>query len=472
MKFKILSIALSISLYANEMFAKTNNTEAPKVYYVSMINGKPIPRKPIKEYARNEATTKTMKLSIDASKKGQEIIGIGGAFNEIGGEALMSLPPKLQDEVMNNLFGKEEGNFAFCRTAVGASDFGFDAYSYSEVKDDYKMKKFSIEREKNSVIPYIQQAYKHNPDLQIFASPWSPPAWMKQSGFMDRGNEFKEKNTLIKEEKIYKAYALYFSKYIKAYAKEGIKLDRLVVQNETDVNSKYPTCYMKAEEMGDFITGYLKPQFKKDKIKTQIWAGSFRGINKDNATHAMDFVSNKDYMEAVSGVGIQYYNSYPIEDLFKEVPDLSLMHTEGVCFNGANAISQAYGRLAEVAKYLNKGVQNFCYWNMILNEESKSGWGWRQNSLIKIDRKNKKIIYNPDYAVMKLLSKFIPKGAVLLNNSSARDHITVLNDGHVALFVANREGGAKRYDITMNGKNHSVNVPAFSMSVIILDAKS
>ncbi len=472
MKVQLLSFALSIILCANEIFAKTNNTIDPKVYYVSLARGKSIPSKPIKEYTQEEATSKTVRITIHTDKKGQEIVGIGGAFNEIGGEALMSLSPNLQDEVMNNLFGKEEGNFAFCRTAVGASDFGFDAYSYSEVKDDYKMKKFSIEREKKSVIPYLQQAYKHNPSLQIFASPWSPPAWMKQSGFMDRGNEFEEKNTLIKEEKIYKAYALYFSKYIKAYTKEGIKIDRLVVQNETDVNSKYPTCYMKAEEMGDFITGYLKPQFKKDKIKTQIWAGSFRGIDKDNATHAMDFVSNKEYMEAVSGVGIQYYSSYPIEGLFDKVPNLKLMHTEGICYNGANSIVHAYNRLTEVAKYLSKGVQNFCYWNMILNEESKSGWGWRQNSLIKIDRKNKKIIYNPDYAVMKLLSKFIPKGAVLLNNSSARDHITVLNDGHVALFVANREGGAKRYDITMNGKNHSVNVPAFSMSVIILDAKS
>jgi len=472
MKVQLLSFALSISLCANAIFAKTNNTTNAKVYYVSLARGKSIPSKPIKEYTQEEATSKTVRITIHPDKKGQEIVGIGGAFNEMGGEALMSLPPNLQDEVMNNLFGSQEGNFAFCRTAVGASDFGFDAYSYSEVKDDYKMKKFSIEREKKSVIPYIQQAYKHNPNLQMFASPWSPPGWMKQSGSMDKGKMLKDKNTLIKEEAIYKAYALYFSKYIKAYAKEGIKVHRLVVQNETDMHNDYPTCYMDAEEMGTFITTYLKPQFKKNKIKTQIWAGSFRGINTENKTHAMDFVSNKDFVDAVSGVGIQYYNNYPIEGLFEKAPNLKLMHTEGVCYNGANSIVHAYNRLTEIAKYLSKGVQNYCYWNMILNEESKSGWGWKQNSLIKIDRKNQKIIYNPDYAVMKLFAKFIPKGSIWINNSSTRDHISIINEGKVALFVANREGRAKKYDITMNGKNNPVNVPAFSMSVILLDTKA
>ena len=107
--------------------------------------------------------------------------GIGGAFNEIGGEALMSLPEDQRNEVMKNLFSEDGAGFTFCRTAVGASDFGIDAYSYSEVEGDYKMKKFSIKREKTTLLPYIQMAYKYNPTLKLFASPRSPPGWMKES---------------------------------------------------------------------------------------------------------------------------------------------------------------------------------------------------------------------------------------------------------------------------------------------------
>ena len=136
----------------------------------------------------------------------QTLEGFGGAFNEIGGEALMSLPQELQDQVVSNLFSLNQGaELVFNRTAVGASDFGIDAYSYAEKADDYKMKHFSIKREETTVIPYLQKAFKANPDLKLFASPWSPPAWMKYSGLMDRGEEFPEKNQLKDEPKIYEA---------------------------------------------------------------------------------------------------------------------------------------------------------------------------------------------------------------------------------------------------------------------------
>ncbi|MDX2431697.1 MAG: beta-glycosidase, partial [Bacteroides sp.] len=132
----------------------------------------------------------------------------------------------------------------------------------SETPEDYEMKHFSVARDESSVIPFINAAYLQNSELKIFASPWSPPGWMKLTGKMDDGAVRKEvtlggrktwvnngKNYLRDEERIYKAYALYFTKYVQAYAQRGVAIERLAIQNETDMNTIYPSCDISSEQM-------------------------------------------------------------------------------------------------------------------------------------------------------------------------------------------------------------------------------
>lgn len=395
----------------------------------------------------------------------QKLDGIGGAFNEIGGEALMSLPTKMQDEVMENIFSVQDGaGFSFCRTAVGASDFGIDAYSYNEEEGDYEMKHFSIKREKKTVIPYIQKAYKYNPEMKLFASPWSPPAWMKYSGYMDRGVEFTDKNSLKDEPEIYKAYALYFSKYITAYRKENIQVNRLVVQNENDANTKYPSCEMPVDQMGKFVKNYLKPRFDADRINTEIWAGTFRTAGQ---LDAIEFAAKKEYHDVFDGVGIQYTASQHIQDIRNLMPATTIMHTEGRCENGNNTVAQAKKRLSEVASYINYGVTNYCYWNMILNETTESGWDWKQNSLINIDRQNKTVSYNPDFTVFALMSKFLQPGVVRIAHFSRATIISVKNEGSIYVLIQNDEDTPKTHQLQLgNEDSFEVQLPANSLSAI------
>jgi len=378
----------------------------------------------------------------------------------------MVLPENERNEVMKNLFAINASGFTYCRTAVGASDFGIDAYSYSEVKDDYKMKKFSIRREETTVLPYIKLAKKHNPSLKIFASPWSPPGWMKESGTMDKGEDNREKCKLINDPKIYKAYALYFSKYIKAYNKEGITIDRLMIQNEQDAITKYPSNYMPASEMGSFIINYLKPQFEKSKISTEIWAGTYRTAKK---IQMLEFAANDDWMSAVDGIGLQYTAPVHILNVKTLRPDVKLSHTEGHCHNGKNTIKQGFSRFDEVAEMVNHGIPNYCYWNMILNETTESGWDWKQNSLINIDRNNKTITYNPDYAAMYLFSKFIRPGMVRIASfrRGGKTMTFIDENKNIIIFLKNDGDKPATYDIKVS-KNQSnlVNIPANSISVI------
>jgi len=434
------------------------------VYYVSLKKDVKIPALPIKEYKGEKKQTLGEKIAVYPDIEFQELTGIGGAFNEIGGLALMSLPVESRENVMNNLFSKDQAQFSFCRTAIGASDFGTNAYSYAEVPNDYAMEHFSIKREEKSVIPYIKLAQKYNPNLKLFASPWSPPGWMKYSGLMDQGKENAAENKLKDDPEIYKAYASYFAKYVSAYKKEGIDVHKILIQNETDISTKYPSCVMQPEQMYKFITSYLRPEFDDKNIKTEIWAGTFRTYG---ALDALEFTNKDAYLDAVDGIGIQYTNTKFISDMNLLVNNKPTMHTEGVCNNGKNTVEQAFKRLGEVASYINYGISNYCYWNMILNETGESGWKWKQNSLINIDREKQEVTYNPDYAVMALLSKYMQPGAKRIASFSKGTIISLKKDNTVFLFVQNKTDVAKNYQCVEKGETVAIaTIPANSVAVI------
>ncbi len=428
---------------------------------------------------RVEVTPPTLKLTpmikLFPEHKFQEIVGVGGCFNEIGADALASLSAPKQAEVMSSLFGGDKGSqFTFCRTALGASDFGQNAYSYSEVAGDYEMKRFSIDRDKKSVIPYMVKARELNPSLKIFASPWSPPAWMKESGSMVG---VRDDNTIIQSPEIFSAYAKYFVEYIKAYKANGVEINRICTQNETDMNSKYPSCIFPPKKMNDFIQNYLSPTMKSANVDCELWAGTYRVAEWfEGKLEAMELLSYPGLIDKIDGVGIQYTRSQYIDELRELYPSVKIMHTESVCFNGKNSVEQAQSRLEEVASYLNAGVENFAYWNMILDERQQSGWEWKQNSLITIDRNSGKVTYNPDYYPMALISRFVRPGdrRIAFYQSKYLPAISVVSpEGVCKVIIQNSTDAAMPYTIRMgeDDKGQTIGIPANSIAAIVVTPK-
>lgn len=443
----------------------------PDVYFVSLKENSVVPASPIKKLENSlvdKTDSKGDLMQLFPSLKYQKIKGFGGCFNEIGGLALASLPKEMKEELMQNLFSKDKAGFSFCRTAIGASDFGASAYSYSETPNDYTLDSFSIKREYKSVIPYIRLAIKYNPELKLFASPWSPPAWMKVSGKMEGNND---KNYLIDTPLIYKTYALYFAKYIEEYAKLGININRLMVQNETDCNPNYPSCIFPPDKMIKFINQYLVPMFAERNIDTEIWGGTYRVVKNSTSYEALLLFSDSLIQKNVKGVGMQYQDYNNLIDFRLKYPQIPMMHTECICHSGENSVEQAYNRLAEIAQYINAGAENFAYWNMILDETSKSGWGWQQNSLITIDRFKKTIKYNPDYAVMYLLSHFIRPGDIRIAHiyTGGNTFAVRSSDGKNKFFVINKEDKCKILTVRIPGeKDYDVKIPANSLALVII----
>ncbi len=173
-----------------------------------------------------------------------------------------------------------------------------------------------------------------------------------------------------------KAYAIYLRKFIEAYAAEAITIHRIFVQNEMDSSSAFPTCTWPSELFVKFHLEYLKPEFEKHCIKTEVWAGTYRTIT---GLDGHDCFMNSDFKNFVKGIGFQYSYPHVIQDFHELHPEVKIMHTESVCHNGKNTQSQAVSQMDDFIGYLKSNITTFSYWNMVLEKGQKSTWGWQQN---------------------------------------------------------------------------------------------
>ena len=403
---------------------------------------------------------KTIQINIDTTQKFQEIEGIGGAFSEIGGKALATLSSSLQQEVLFKLFHPTKGaGFTYCRLPIGASDFGLDAYSLNDIQDDFEMQHFSLSRDYQYLIPFIKGALHFQPLLKLHASPWSPPWWLKDNQSMTHGGQ------LIDSPHIYTAYANYLSLFVQQYADEGIIIDRLMVQNEPDATTIYPSCLFPNAQMSHFVQHYLYPSFKEKGLTTKLCVGTFRTVSGLQANHCM---RDDALMALVDGIGLQYTLPKHLNDLLRIRSDKKILHTESVCYNGNNSWEQAIKLFNDFVAYMDAGCSVYTYWNMILDQTQKSTWGWAQNSLISIDTQTSDIRYNPDFEVMQLIGRYLKPGAKRVESFCFDKRVIAFEnaDGHIICFVSNLNTITETGSVHLNDTLHPLTLPPYSITAL------
>ncbi|HMA99771.1 MAG TPA: glycosyl hydrolase, partial [Spirochaetota bacterium] len=335
-----------------------------------------------------ETDVQSAHRAVITADQAQRIKGFGGCFNELGYHALKKAGSSDREKVFDQLFGQNNCRFSFCRVPIGASDYALSWYSHSEVAEDYKLKNFNIDRDRQNLLPYIKEAQKVNPEIDFFASPWSPPVWMKTMQTFNYGN-------LRWEEPVLKTYALYFKKFVEAFAAEGIKISQVHVQNEPRSNQKFPSCVWTGSKMRDFIKDYLGPLFKKENIPCEIWAGTIeKGIEhgyhcdkvgkEDFSSWAHTILSDPDCRKYVSGVGYQWDGKGALQRTRHAFPEVPIIQTENECGDGQNSWAYALYVFNLMWDYFTNGAAAYVYWNMVLPQGGESTWGWHQNAMINI----------------------------------------------------------------------------------------
>ena len=370
-----------------------------------------------------------------------------------------------------------------CRIPLGASDYALSYYTSNDVPEDFVMRDFNIDRDRFILIPYIKEALKVRPDLKVWASPWTPPAWMKvnehyslRSGdWNDRPNGnrmnpgaqiFNNATAFKMQERYLEAYALYFSKFVKEYAKEGVPLFAIMPQNEIAYAPNWPSCTWRAEDLSYFIGGYLGPQFEKDGLDTEIWLGT---INYARPSYVETILDDEKTAGYITGVGFQWGGSNSIPAISVEYPDYKYMQTENKCGEGENDWSSVQRSWETVVHYFNNNSGSYMYWNMVLDETGKSAWGWPQNSMIVIDRETKNIKYTDEFYLFKHLSHFVQPGDHCLKSSEGENHVAFkLKDGRIMLLVNNPEETMKTINVLAGQTSVSVKLEPTSINTILI----
>lgn len=402
-------------------------------------------------------------IKLDPKTTFQTIDGFGGCFNELGWEALQAIPADRCEAALKELFSPEGANFTLGRAPVGANDFSLGWYSLNETPGDYEMKNFSIERNRQALIPYIKAAMKYQPKLGIWASPWCPPSWMTTNGRYRNGRMKGDAQTLG-------AYAFYFSKFVQAWRAEGINLYAIFPQNEMGLNDNvYPQCAWSGADMNVFLRDHLLPRLKRDKVKVEVWLGT---ITNDKLGDYVDPVlGDAKTAEGITGVGLQYGGQATMRATHEKYPSVKLAQTETECYGGWNAWDQGLITFGRIVENTSNSASSYFFWNMVLDESGLSRWNWRQNSLLTVDRKTETVKYNSEFYAMKHFSATVISGArrIAVSGGPFKDVVAFQNpDGSKVLAFANGTDQTVAITVPMGETPVQLDVPAKSINTVIL----
>ena len=426
------------------------------------------------EVALGAKGTDTLELT---GEQKQTVLGFGGCFNELGWEALQLLQEDVRRAFIRELYTEEGCHFTYGRVPIGANDFSLEWYSCDETPEDYELKDFSIQRDKIYTLPYIKEAMVWQPDLELFASPWSPPIWMKTKKAYNYG-------TLRMEEAVLRAYARYFARFVQAYKEEGVRVAQIHVQNEPMADQKFPSCKWTGEEMRDFIKNYLGPEFAAQGMDTQIWLGTINGPFTDFMMPGFSapfsefydqfintVLSDPEARKYISGVGLQWGGKHVIEQVSLSYPELHLMNTESECGDGKNTWEHMEYIFRQMWIYFKHGAERYTYWNMALQNGGISTWGWTQNSLCTVDPEQKTLTLQPEFYLMKHFSHFVQPGAKYLETRGhwCANCLAFENpDGSIVLQVGSNMNNDREFTFCHKGESFTAVIPAHSIHTFVI----
>ncbi|WP_437585346.1 glycoside hydrolase family 30 protein [Sorangium sp. So ce1000] len=422
-----------------------------------------------------EVTSGNADVTVDEATKYQRWDGFGGAFNEMGWNMLSMLSESERQRAIKLLFDAQEGaGFAFGRIPMGASDYAMNRYTLNETANDYEMTKFSIERDKEKLIPFIKAALAVRPDLRLWGSPWTPPSWMKSNGAIDGGSMKSDDKTL-------KAYALYFAKFVESYAAEGMTIEAVHPQNEPTYETRYPSCAWTGALMAKFIGSYLGPTFAERGLTAEIYLGTMSNDGGDPAIISA-VTGDSTAMKYVKGFGMQWNVRGSVAGLKSR--NLPIVQTEHQCGNynwnppgvppfnpdtAANDQAYAEESWGLIRDWIKAGVNSYNAWNMVLDPVGKnidSQRPWPQNALLNVDPEKKTLILTPVYYVFRHLSEYVDPGATRIG-ANGGDALAFKNpDGTIVTILYNSGSSAKTTTLSVAAKKLQFSIPAHGWATV------
>jgi glucosylceramidase len=406
-------------------------------------------------------------IMIDPDRTFQTIEGFGGAFTDAAADIFARLPAASQEKFLEASFDPVSGNgYTLCRTTIHSCDYAAEMYTYDDVAGDKELAHFSIEHDRRNRLPFIKRAQAAaKGQLRLYASPWSPPAWMKTNGDMLHGGKLKPEYL--------QTWADYFVKYVQAYAGEGVPMWGLTVQNEPLATQVWESCIFTANEERDFVRDYLGPTLHRNglsDVKLMIWDHN-RGLVYQRAQAAYKDPRASRYIWGTAFhwyVGDHHDNVRVLHDAF---PDKGLLYTEG----GLRGTWEAATRLARnVILDLNNWTTGWTVWNLLLDPAGgpRHAGGLMGGNIVNADPATGELTFNPPHYAFGHFSRFIKRGARRIACTSSSDDFLAtafLNpDGKIAVVLSNLTDHPQIFQLWVDGKVVRSTSPGDGIITIVL----
>ena len=402
----------------------------------------------------------------------QSIVGFGGAFTESTAVNYAALPPEKQEQMLTAYFDADRGiGYNFCRLTINSSDFSVGPYSYDDVDGDFDLTHFSIEHDRQQILPLVRAAKERSPGLTLLASPWSPPAWMKTSGQMHEGGALRPD--------CHDVWARYVARYMAEYEREGAPVWGVTVQNEAKAVQTWESCTYSADEERDFVLGYLRPALERAGLgdrKVFFW-----DHNKERVVErAVETLGTERARAALDGIAVHWYSGDHFtaldvfHDLFPEKTILSTEHCVGRHPGGPWAYGEAYAH--DIIGDLNHWASGWIDWNMLLQATDGGPFHWRGGvceAPILRDEASGELKFLSSYAYIGHFSKFLRRGARRIGYSLFTDRLEACAfrnpDGQIVTVLLNAGDADERIHLRLKGRLADYTSRAHSIATFLID---
>lgn len=392
-------------------------------------------------------------IEVDERQRFQTMAGFGASITDASAWLIQQhMSPAQREALLQELFGRggEGLGFSFTRLTIGASDFSRHHYSLDDRpagETDMALAHFSIDANRADVLPVVKRALAINPALQVMASPWSAPAWMKTNGSLIQG---------ALRQDMHEVFARYLVRYVDAYAAEGVPIFALTVQNEPHFEPKdYPGMRLESPARADFIGRRLGPLLEQRGLKTQIieWDHNW---NEPQAPLAV--LADPLARRYIAGVGWHCYDGTPAAQarVHDAHPDKDTWFTEcsGGEFNPRWNEYQVWMARHVLIGSTRAWARGVLMWNLALDEKHGPHKGGCSDcrGVVTIDSASGAVTRNLEYYVLGHASRFVRPGAQRIASTTLPGEIESVafrnaDDGSLVLIALNPSRQERRFTL-------------------------
>lgn len=353
-------------------------------------------------------------VEFEENAANENFCGFGVALTGSSCYELYTMPQDKREKFLDEIYGEEGLGLSVARISIASSDYSTSLYSYCDTPGDTVLKTFSIEKDREFIIPMIKEVIEHNRDIQFLASPWSPPGWMKAGGSIAYG---------YMRDCYIDCYADYTVKFIKEYEKNGIKISAVTPQNEPETHQygKSVACVWTPDTEAKYMLK-LREKLDEANLDTKIWMYDHSFIAWPRILWTL-----KEYPKLIScidAVAFHYYDGSVelVDNIKAEYPDLKWCFTEGGPRLYDNYETDWIKWAIMIARALAHGAESFFGWNLLLDEDGGPNIGpFGCGGLATLDSQSGELTYSGQYHAFKHFSKFIKRGSVIHRGKLSED---------------------------------------------------